>query len=422
MSDAYPIRPISEAEYPAFHAVDAEAFNSRWPADQDREREKVTFEFDRSLAAFDGSLIVGSACAYTFRMTVPGTLAPVAGASAVGVLPSYRRRGILTSLMRRQLADLSEGGEAVAALFASEPGIYGRFGYGVSSMHSRFSVRRGEGRMVIPAAQEAAAGQGGLGPVRLRQVPAEPGTAEIAKVYEQAVPQRPGMLVRDARWWQNALADPEWSRDGDGPQRCIVAEDSSGPRGYAVYSVSPDWDSDGLPCGILTVRELMALDPQASAALWADLLTRDLVGEVRARLRPVDDPLLYLLADLRRARTKVSDGLWVRIIDIAAALAQRHYAREVDAVIEVTDDLLPANAGRWHLRAGPAGAGASCERTSAPADVVLPVASLGAAYLGGTRLGTLARAGLAAELRPGTLAALSTAMSWDPVPWSPMIF
>ena len=422
MTDAYPIRPVTEAEFPGFHAVDFEAFNSRWPEDQVREFEKVTFEFDRSLAAFDGSLIVGSACAYTFQMSVPGTLAPVAGVSAVGVLPSYRRRGILTSLMHRQLADLSEGGEAVAALFASEPGIYGRFGYGVSSMHSRFSVRRGEGRMMIPAALEAAAEQGGLGPVRLRSVAAEPATAELAKVYEQAVPQRPGMLVRDDRWWQNVLADPDWYRGGNGPQRCIVAEDSSGPRGYAVYCVSPDWDTEGLPSGTLTVRELMALDPQASAALWADLLTRDLVGEVTARLRPVDDPLLYLLADMRRARARVSDGLWVRIIDIAAALAQRHYAREVDVVIEVTDGLLPANAGRWHLQAGAGGAGASCERTSAPADVALPVASLGAAYLGGTRLGTLARAGLASELRPGTLAGLSTAMSWDPVPWSPMIF
>jgi predicted acetyltransferase len=421
MTDAYPIRPISEAEYPAFHAVDSEAFNSRWPAELDREYEKVTFEFDRSLAAFDGSLIVGSACAYTFQMSAPGTLVPTAGVSAVGVLPSYRRRGILTSLMRRQLAGLSEGGEAVAALFASEPGIYGRFGYGVSSMHSRFSVRRGEGRM-MPAALQAAAEQGGLGPVRLRSVAAEPATAELTKVYEQAVPQRPGMMVRDDRWWQNALADPDWARDGSGPQRCIIAEDSSGPRGYAVFSASPAWDADGLPASTLTVRELMALDPQASAALWADLLSRDLVGEVSARLRPVDDPLLYQLADMRRARPKISDGLWVRIIDIAAALTQRHYAREVDVVIEVTDDLLPANAGRWHLRAGPSGTGASCARTSAPADVALPVASLGAAYLGGTRLGTLARAGQAAELRPGTLAALSTAMSWDPVPWCPMIF
>jgi predicted acetyltransferase len=230
------------------------------------------------------------------------------------------------------------------------------------------------------------------------------------------------MLVRDESWWQKALADPEWGRGGSGPQRCIVAEDSSGPRGYAVYSVSPDWSTDGLPSGTLTVGELMALDPQASAALWADLLTRDLVGGVTARLRPVDDPLIYLLADLRRARTKVSDGLWVRIIDIATALAQRHYSREVDTVIEVTDSLLPANAGRWHLQAGPSGTGASCQRTQAPADVALPVASLGAAYLGGTRLGSLARAGLATELRPGPLATLSTAMSWDPAPWSPMIF
>ncbi|HLQ56601.1 MAG TPA: sterol carrier protein domain-containing protein, partial [Streptosporangiaceae bacterium] len=192
----------------------------------------------------------------------------------------------------------------------------------------------------------------------------------------------------------------------------------------------------------LNVREMIALDPAAATALWGDLLSRDLVGEVRARLRPVDDPLLYLLADIRRARTQLVDGLWIRLVDVGRALAQRQYARAVDVVIDVTDELLPQNAGRWRLQASPAQASpaqastaqastaqaspaqarASCDRTSASADVVLPVQSLGAAYLGGTGLGALARAGLATEARPGALAELSAAMSWDPPPWSPMIF
>jgi predicted acetyltransferase len=421
MTDRYPIRPVGEDEYAAFYAVGEHAFNSPWPAEAAREHERVTLEFDRTLAAFDGTRPVGTACAYSFQMALPAAMAPVAGVSAVSVLPSYRRRGILSSLMRRQLADISDGSEAVAALFASEPGIYGRYGYGMASMQARFTIRRHEGRMVPPAlaVQDPGVRDGDL---QLRQAEPETARTELAKVYDQAVPGRPGMLARDDRWWQAALHDPEYWRQGVSPLRCVIAEDAAGGRGYALFSVNPTWDEHGIASGTLSVRELISLDPAATAALWGDLLSRDLVGEVKARLRPVDDPLLYLLADIRRARTQLADGLWIRLVDVGRALAQRQYAREVDVVIEVTDELLAGNAGRWRLQAGLAADGASCDRTSAPADVALPVQSLGAAYLGGTGLGALARAGLVSETRPGAVAELSAAMSWDPPPWSPMIF
>ncbi len=141
-----------------------------------------------------------------------------------------------------------------------------------------------------------------------------------------------------------------------------------------------------------------------------------------ADLRPADDPLLYQLHDSRRARVRVVDNLWVRIIDLPGALARRAYSSPVDVVLEVTDELLPANAGRWRLRAGGPGGGADCARTDEPADIALDVRELGAAYLGGTRLAALAAAGLVAELRPGAVGSLSTAMSWDPAPWCPRIF
>ncbi len=425
MTDRYPIRPVREDEFAAFYEVGEHAFNSSWPSEAAREHERTTFEFDRSLAAFDGARPVGTACAYSFQMALPGAMAPVAGVSAVSVLPSYRRRGILSSLMRRQLADVAEGNEAVAALFASEPGIYGRYGYGMASMQARLTVRRGEGRMdpLALAGREAAAGDGD---VQLRQAEPEVARAELAKVHDQAVPGRPGMLARDDRWWRSVLHDPDYWRQGASPLRCVIAEDAAGARGYALFSVNPSWNEHGIADGTLNVRELISLDPAATIALWADLLNRDLVDEVKARLRPVDDPLLYLLADVRRARTQLADGLWIRLVDLGRALGQRQYAGQADVVIEVTDELLPGNAGRWRLQAGPAAGGAagraSCHRTSAPADIELPVQALGAAYLGGTRLGALARAGLVTEVRPGAVAELSAAMSWDPPPWSPMIF
>jgi predicted acetyltransferase len=340
--------------------------------------------------------------------------------SWVAVLPSHRRRGILTSLMRRQLSDIRDRGEPIAALWASEAGIYGRYGYGRASWTQAYTIRRGEGAL----AQDAPADPG----LRLRIAQPAQARAELAKVYDMVGEVRPGFFARTDPWWDRTLDDPEDKRQEASPLRCVLAEDDSGPRGYALYSGVGRWDDDRfLPDGTLNVRELVAADPAASAMLWGDLLGRDLVTEVRAQLRPVDDPVLFQLADSRRLRPVVIDGLWVRITDLPAALAQRRYARPVDVVIEVRDEIFPANDGRWRLRArgpgGPGGPGdAVCEPASGEADVSLGLAELGAADLGGTRLGTLAAAGRVAELRPGTLAPLSTAMSWEPAPWCPVIF
>jgi predicted acetyltransferase len=193
-------------------------------------------------------------------------------------------------------------------------------------------------------------------------------------------------------------------------------------RGYALYRSTPRWEEGTvLPDGVIDVWELVAADPAAGAALWRDLLSRDLVSSVTADLRPADDPLLYQLHDSRRARVRVVDNLWVRVIDLPGALSRRAYSAPVDVVLEVTDALLPGNAGRWRLRAGGAG-GVDCARTDEAADIALDVRELGAAYLGGTRLATLAAAGLVDERRPGAVGALSTALSWDPAPWCPRIF
>jgi predicted acetyltransferase len=346
--------------------------------------------------------------------------------SLVSVLPSHRRRGILTSLMRHQLDDVHERGEAVAALYASEARIYGRFGYERASWHAAFSLRAGEGELAPGAPTDEA--------LRLRIAEPEAARAELAKVYEMVLDERPGFFARNEAWWDRALADEPESRGGASPLRCVLAEDASGPRGYALFSGRERWDEDAfLPDSVIEVREVMTADPAASAAIWGDLLSRDLTTEFHLPMRPVDDPLLYLLADPRRVRARVADGLWVRLVDVAGALAQRRYACPVDVVIEVTDDSCGWNQGRWRLTAGaggapdpgtgtPAGVGAICERTTDAADIALPVRALGAAYLGGTRLGPMAAASLVTELRPGALAALSAALSWDPAPWCPMLF
>ena len=421
MTERYSLRAITPDEFEAFCAVPVQAFNDNESPAEVNERERIVFEFDRSLAALDGDAIVGTTAAYSFQLTVPGGIAAAGGVTFVSVLPSHRRRGILSAMMRHQLADITARGEPVAALYASESGIYGRYGYGCASMELRLTIRRGEG--TLSPALTGGTGTGGAG-AWLRAGPPEELRTELAKVYDSVVPHRPGMLARDERWWQAILADPESSRRGRGPQKCLLVGDESGPRGYALYRTKPDWDDDDLPSGRLLVRELVAADTAATAALWTDLLSRDLIGEVVARKRPVDDPLLDMLADRRRARAYLTDGLWVRLTDVGAALRRRRYSCAADVVIEVTDELLPANAGRWRLQCpGPGDGGtASCERTRAAADIALPVAALGAGYLGGTRLGALAAAGLVTERTPGALARLSAAMYADPAPWCPSGF
>jgi predicted acetyltransferase len=426
----YPIRPIEEDEFDSFLEVDEHAFQGSPLSESGRRMVLDRFEFDRTLAAFDGAAPVGVTMCFSFQLSVPGQeVLPAAGVTFVAVLPTHRRRGVLSSMMRRQLADVRDRGEPLAVLWASESVIYPRYGYGRASWYLGFTLRRGEGTLVKTAAPGSSGPDSGL---RLRLADPQAALPELSKVYDAVLPSRPGFFGRNDAWWRRVIYDPAEDREGAGPLRCLLAEDGSGPRGYALYSGVDRW-AEFLPENVLTVRELMAVDPAASATLWTDLLSRDLTSEFHLQRRPVDDPLLYQLADPRRARPSLNDGLWVRIIDVPAALAGRRYSCPVDVVIEVRDEVLPSNAGRWRLtttgdglagdssRSG-SGLAASCVPVTSAADLTLDVAELGAAYLGGTKLGALAGAGLVDELRPGAARQLSAAMSWDPAPWCPLVF
>ncbi|GAA4593934.1 GNAT family N-acetyltransferase [Planotetraspora phitsanulokensis] len=404
------VRPITESEWPAFAAVDYEAFNSSHPqAATDRWRELA--EIDRSLAAFDGDLMVGCAAAITFTMTVPGGPIPVAGVTAVGVLASHRRRGVLTALMARQLRDLHDNGEAVAALYAAEAAIYGRFGYGRAADTLFLRIPKRGSEFVKNAPTDPA--------LRLRVARPADELPQLRKVFESVRTLRPGLYARsDARWRIEVLSDEEHDRAGRGPLRCMIAEDDEGPRGYALFRVKSGYTDHDVPDGEVRLKELFASDPAAYAMLWRSVLDRDLCSRVFAWSRPVDDPIVHLLAEPRNLNAGWLDDLWVRIVDVDRALASRSYAAPADLVIEVEDDVCPWNAGRWRLTT----AKGSCERTDDPADLTLPVTVLGAAYLGGRPLTALGGAGVVREHREGALRELSTAMSWDPKPWAGLVF
>ncbi len=404
------IRAITEAEWPTFAAVDLEAFNSAYPPEiVDRWRELT--ELDRTLAAFDGDLTVGCAAALSFTMTVPGGPIPVAGVTAVGVLPSHRRRGVLSSLMSRQLRDLHEGGEAVAALYASEAAIYGRFGYGRAADNLFFRIPKHGSAFVRDAPVDPS--------LRIRVAKPADARAELETVFDAVRPGRPGLYARsDATWRLEVLADEEFDRRGAGPLRCMIVEDPSGPRGYALFRVKEGTTDHDVPDGEVRLIELFATDPAAYALVWRSVLDRDLCSRLYAWCRPVDDPIIHLLAEPRHLNAGWLDELWVRVVNVGRALTARAYAAPADLVIEVVDEVCPWNAGRWRLTT----AKGSCERTDDPADLTVPVSALGAAFMGGRPLTAFAGAGLVTEHREGALRELSTAMSWDPKPWTGLVF
>jgi predicted acetyltransferase len=401
-------RPVSAGEMPALFDAVERAFGS------DVSPEVAPYEIAalqpaRSLAGFDGDRIIATAGIFTFEMTVPGGPVPVAGVTWVGVLPTHRRRGILTAIMRRQLNDLHDSGEPVAALWASEPVIYRRFGYGSAAV--RLGVKAESRAPFGPGAPALAGTLRMVDPKECRQVAEE--------LYDRIRADRPGLISRDAARWDLTFLDVEKVREGASSLTCVVVDTPDGPAGYVLYRTKPEWGPTG-PNGTVQVRDLFATTPAAYAALWRYVLDIDLMRTVQAWNRPTDDPLLYLLGDIRRAQPSLGDALWVRLVDVARALETRTYPTAGSVVLEVVDDVCPWNAGRVRLDGGPDGA--TCTPTDESADLTLSATELGSAYLGGTRLGHMAAAGYVDEHTPGALDLADGMFAGRVAPWGAEVF
>jgi predicted acetyltransferase len=394
--------PVSRDELPALVEASYSAFHNEVP-DHHRERWQNVLEPERTLVLRDRGRIVAGTGIFSRRLTVPGGEVPAAGVTLVGVRPTHRRRGLLTTLMRRQLADIHEGGrEAVAALWASEPVIYGRFGYGPATLAAHLEIRTREARLRRTSSAQIDL----LAPEDARDA--------MGPVHEAVRATVPGMLDRDGPWWQDRLRDHESDRDGAQPLRAAITGDA-----YALYAVKPDFTYEG-PAAEVLVREVVATTAEGSAAVWGFLLGLDLTAKLAWDLAPADDPLPHMVVNAHDVRVHLADALWVRLVDVPRALSDRSYAQPFEVVLEVADEVCPWNAGRWALRWD--GSAATCARTATPAALELGAAELGAAYLGGTTLGQLARAGLVRELRNGALAAASRAFMGARAPWCPEIF
>jgi predicted acetyltransferase len=381
-------------------------FGRTAPSDEQFDRLARVLPADRVHGAWDGDRVVGGASAFPFELTVPGARILAAGVSTVGVLPTHRRRGILSAIMRAQLDACRARGETVAYLWASEDTIYNRFGYGIASLAAEIDIPRER------TAYHAATAPSG----NVRLVPPSDAEALVAPVYDKVAADTPGMFARTPAWWKSrALADPDWRRQGRGEMQCVVLEQVGHPAAYALYRLTPSWDR-GVQTGTIGVIEAMGVSPEATRAIWRYLFDIDWMARVQAGLLPVDHPLLLLLAEPRRLRLGLRDGVWVRLVDVGAALTARTYAPGDSVVVEIGDTFCPWNAGRWRI-----GARGAARVTEEP-ELRCDVSALGSVYLGGFTWTQLAQSLRVDELRPGAIARAHALFATRRAPWCVEIF
>ena len=408
MTDEITLRNPRPDELHEFWQPLADAFAESLTTEE-IEAERPLLDFDRLIGAFDGAKRVGTAGAYTFRLTVPGGEVGAGGITGVGVRPDYRRRGILRQMMDWLLEDGRKRGEPVAVLTASEAAIYQRFGFGQASTASSFTLDAALAEFGEPV---------DLGDrAQIRMVDTDEATELFATIYDRVRPGIPGALDRiEPKWRLSLVADAEWMRrGGQGIKYQSVIEVDAEPRGYAIYRIEHNWGSTG-PASTMNVLEVTGVDPAAEQALWQWLLSMDLVRTIVGRRGPVPHPLQHWLLEPRRMSLTITDGLWLRILDLPEALSARRYVGSGSLVVDVTDDMFESNAGRWQLDIE-AGRAEVTRATAAP-DMELDIGTLAAAYLGGFRFVDLGVAGRVRECQPGVLQTADALFTPPRAPWN----
>jgi len=404
----YEFRTAVDDDWPVLAKLMGEAFNEDMD-DEFNELEHSVFEPARSIVATQSGAIVGMVSAFTRDLTIPGAVVPAAHVTMVNVGATHRRQGLLRHMIHKLHADSIGRGEPLAVLYASEGRIYQRFGYGPATQRLAIEANARE----VSLRDSASDDEG-----QLRSVP--PDSLDVfEKVFEEARGQRPGWTARDERWWRYCTADIKSVRNGATALRAVVHDGPGGVDGYMLWRVKGEWSKTG-PNGQVIVRELIANTPEAYRALWRFALSVDLTRSARQRFAAIDEPLQFLVNEPQALGMRLVDGLWLRLLDVPAALAARRYAAPVDVVIEVKDLSIPANAGRFRLVGDQRSA--VCTPTDEPADIEATAHALGAAYLGGAPLTAFAAGGDVRELRPDTLARTSVAFGWHRAPSSIEMF
>jgi predicted acetyltransferase len=404
------IRALGADELEALMLAASGPFGFDFPSDPAHrqrflDRMASTFEPERARCAFDGGRMVGTLGTYSFEMTVPGGSIPVAGTTVVTVQVTHRRQGILTSLIRHHLEEAIERGDAAAALWASDSAIYGRFGYGMAAWSTDLEIDRHR--------------------VDRHRLAPEPPPVEIVdgdgvrqpamEVYDRLRRDVPGMVAHSEGWWDRILVDVPW-RSGRASRFAVAVEDGT-PTGWVKYRIDDVDQDDGHPAQDVLVSQLYAVTPAAWTGIWFHVLSHDFGRLIKAELRPVDDPIHSLMAGMRRVRTRRSDGLWVRVLDVPRVLEGRTYRTAGTLTFTIRDPLGHVS-GSYRLETD--GSETAVESVESGA-VAMDVEDLGALSLGGRSAVALAAAGRIAG-PPDDVELLDTMFRSPRAPWSPVIF
>jgi len=376
---------------------------------EDAEELKRVIPVDRTIVAVDSGAVVGAGAAMAFELTIPGGTSRAAGVTLVGVLPTHRRRGILRRMMDALHADALDRQEPLAVLWASEANIYQRFGYGRGARG--LWIQAEKDRMEFLEPKDAAG--------RVRLVSVEDATKILPGIYDRVRSVTPGMFSRSDDWWTwHTLRDSEHRREGAGPTFRAVVEIDGSAEAYALYRVKDDWDAT--PKGKLKVLEVMATSPAAAREVWRFLFGIDLIERIDASDLAIDDPLPLMITEPRYLRAEVHDALWVRILDVGAALEARSYAANGHVTIALTDDQFAGNSGTWIVETS--GSRARVTKATRDGDITMHVRDLGALYLGDATMHQLLRAGRGVENTLGAAARLDDMFATRIAPWCPEIF
>jgi predicted acetyltransferase len=402
----FEIRTVKEDEFVAWQTIMGPAFFFHRPMPEAAEYRRQFIDLARCWGAFDGDEVVASLRTFDERLTVPGGAHVAADAvTNVTVRATHRRRGALNGMMPASLAQAAERGDPVSILLAARWPIYGRYGYGPAANSAAYKIDTG-----LATFRAGIVDHG-----RVQFVDLATGRAAAGAIFDRFRKGQIGAIQRPD--WVLDIEFNQVSPPGHDPWKgwCVLHLDTNGqPDGYLRYEVDDKWIGFAPDC-TLTINDLVAATPEAYVALWRFCIEMDNVMWVKAGDRSTDEPLRWLLTDGRAiTREAQDDFVWVRVLDVPAALSARRYLTEGRVVLEV-EDLLGHAAGRFLLEGGPDGA--TCSRTDATADLALSAFALGSAYLGGVRLNELATGGLVTELTPGSLATTDAMFLSEVTPW-----
>jgi predicted acetyltransferase len=401
------IRPVSADELDAVLGAIGVPFGFD-PNQEAHDRFRNAFEVERMRAAVDGEQIVATFGALTTGITVPGGRLPLGATTIVTVLPTHRRQGVFRRMMEQHLAELHENKEPLAALWASESSIYGRFGYGPACEKVVAKIEKPYAKFEHPV---DVAGT-------MKLVDREQAQKVFPIIYDAVAPRRPGFFARTESWWkERVLRDPEYMRRGATAHRRVFHVRDGQPVGYVIYRTKMDAERIGSE---VQVVELIGIDAAAEKALCQFVFSIDLSTTIDFWNQSIDDPLRWWLEQPRRLERRVEDGIWLRVIDVPVALAGRRYSTAGSLTLRVRDKHCPWNAGCWQLAADKDGI-ARCQKSECQPEIELDAYALGMTYLGGHRFATLARSGLVTG-NPEAIRRADALFTWDVPPICPDFF